>query len=101
MRSRFTAFALADLDHLLASWDPAHRPSREDLESTWDPDLQWTRLQILRTERGGPGDADGVVEFAAIARGASGKVRLHESSRFRRIPQHPGWVYVDGDVRGD
>lgn len=98
MRSRFTAFALADLDHLLASWDPAHRPSREELASTWDPALRWTRLRILDVEGGGQEDATGIVEFAALARGPEGKVRLHERSRFRRIPLHPGWAYVDGEI---
>jgi SEC-C motif-containing protein len=100
MRSRFTAFALRDLEHLLRSWDAEHRPAREELADSLSEDLEWRRLRILDADGGGPTDSTGVVEFVAIARGEAGKVRLHERSRFRRTAEHPGWVYVDGDVRG-
>ncbi|WP_240613428.1 YchJ family protein [Brachybacterium endophyticum] len=96
MRSRFTAFALRDPEHLLASWDPGYRPTRRELSASLDDDLAWRRLAILDTEAGGPGDRTGVVEFVAIARGSQGKMRMHERSRFRRIAEHPGWVYIDG-----
>lgn len=100
MRSRFSAFALGDTAHLRRSWDAAQRPSAAELEASDDGDLRWQKLRILDVDAGGPGDAEGVVEFVAIARGSEGKVRLHERSRFRRVEEAPGWVYVDGEIRG-
>src|SRR4051794_6177829 len=52
MRSRFTAFAMGDAAYLLKSWHPSTRPSELDL----DPDVRWTRLDILETSSGGPFD---------------------------------------------
>jgi SEC-C motif-containing protein len=99
MRSRFTAFARGDTGHLLRSWAAETRPPSAELEDPDAQDLHWQRLRILDAVAGGADDETGVVEFVAIARGGAGKVRLHERSRFRRIPELPGWVYVDGDVQ--
>lgn len=92
MRSRYTAFAIGDAGYLLRSWHPSTRPERLDL----DPDVRWLRLDILAKTRGGPFDADGVVEFEAIHRDAGGRGVLHERSRFVR--EQGQWSYVDGDV---
>ena len=92
MRSRYSAYALEDLDHVFRTWHPRTRPG--DLAATRGP--EWLGLEVLRTERGGPGDADGVVEFRARYRDASGEHVLHETSRFERRAGR--WVYVDGDV---
>lgn len=97
MRSRFSAFAVHDEPYLLKSWHPATRPDRVD----FDPAMRWTRLEIVRTEDGGPDDAKGVVEFRAHysapgSAGGSADGMLHEISRFVR---HDGaWVYVRGKV---
>ncbi|WP_285116111.1 YchJ family metal-binding protein [Leifsonia sp. fls2-241-R2A-40a] len=88
MRSRFSAFALGDADYLLRSWHPSTRPT----ELTLDPDLRWYRLDIQRTERGGPFDRDGVVEFVAYYKG-SDRGALHEVSRFVR--EERDWFYVE------
>ncbi|MER7070075.1 YchJ family metal-binding protein [Terrabacter sp. NPDC000476] len=96
MRSRYTAFARGDVGHLVRTWHPRTRP--DDLEL--DPSTRWTGLTVLRTERGGPQDTDGVVEFVArwrepSARGAVRTGELREVSRFTRRAGR--WVYVDGD----
>lgn len=89
MRSRYTAHVLGDVDHLLASWHPSTRP----VSLTLDPDLTWTGLTVVATQRGGLLDDDGVVEFrASWVRGEPGV--LHEVSRFVRDGRH--WFYVDG-----
>jgi len=92
MRSRFSAFALGLPEYLLASWHPSTRPASFELE----PDAVWRRLQIVDTVAGGPGDAEGVVEFRASYRGPDGAGLLHERSRFVRVDGR--WVYLDGDV---
>lgn len=97
MRSRYVAFAVRDAAHLLRSWHPTTRPGAEELEASLDEGLAWRRLVVHRTERGGPFDDDGIVEFTALARATDGSaVRLHETSRFVR--EHGRWLYVDGDV---
>jgi SEC-C motif-containing protein len=92
MRSRYTAFALGAAEYLLATWHPSTRPAR--LET--DRALRWYRLDIVRTERGGPLDTTGVVEFVARYRADGDRGELHETSRFAR--ERGRWFYVDGDI---
>ena len=93
MRSRFSAFALGHASYLLASWHPSTRPA----ELAVDHDVIWRRLQVVDVVRGGPGDADGVVEFRASYRGPDGAGLLHERSRFTRDGGR--WVYLDGTAQ--
>ncbi|WP_396652269.1 YchJ family protein [Microbacterium paludicola] len=90
MRSRFTAFALGDAPYLLTSWHPSTRPARLNL----DPDVRWTRLDILDVFGGGPFDSDGVVEFEAFFREAGAPGSMRERSRFVR--EDRSWTYLDG-----
>ena len=92
MRSRFSAFALGLAGYLTETWDPSTRPAALDL----DERVEWRRLQIVDTARGGEDDGIGVVEFRAAFRGPDGAGVLHERSRFARSGGR--WVYVDGDV---
>ncbi|WP_374512505.1 YchJ family protein [Terrabacter sp. Ter38] len=95
MRSRYTAFAVGDEAYLVRTWHPRTRPERVVI----DPDTRWTGLTVLRTERGGLGDDDGVVEFVARwtepSAGALRRGELHEMSRFAR--RGGRWLYVDGE----
>lgn len=97
MRSRYSAFAVGDADYLLATWHPSTRPGSLEL----DDDVEWRRLDVVRTEAGGPFDTTGVVEFVAHHRSRTGgpttRGRLHEESRFVR--EDGRWTYVDGDIR--
>lgn len=93
MRSRYTAFALRDVDHALASWHPGTRPGREDLARSL-AENRWLRLDVLDTRGGGPFEEEGTVEFVAIARTAQGRHELHEISRFQRVDGT--WLYLDG-----
>lgn len=90
MRSRFSAFVRGDAAYLARTWHPRTRPGDLDL----DPALGWYRLDVLRTERGGLLDDDGVVEFRAHYRSPAGPGSLHEVSRFVR--EASAWLYVDG-----
>lgn len=92
MRSRFTAFALGDADHLLRTWHPSTRPDSLDL----DDGIRWQRLDIIDQEAGGPFDERGVVEFEAFYRDADGRGSLRERSTFVR--ENRLWLYVDGVV---
>ena len=96
MRSRYTAFALRDLEHLLRSWHARTRPSREELAQSLDQELRWLRLDVLATHEGGPFDDVGTVEFVAISKGLQGRQEQHEVSRFVR--EGGSWYYLDGEV---
>ncbi|GAA4340273.1 YchJ family protein [Actinomadura luteofluorescens] len=92
MRSRFSAFAVEDEAYLLATWHPATRPERIG----FGDGTRWTRLEIVRTEGGGPDDDRGLVEFRAHYLTGTEPGEMHEVSRFVR---HDGaWVYVRGKV---
>jgi SEC-C motif-containing protein len=96
MRARFSAFARGDAAYLTRTWHPSTRPAALEL----DDDVRWYRLDVLATERGGPFDTRGTVEFRAYHRGRDGhrgRGALHEVSRFVR--EGGTWFYVDGDVR--
>ncbi|MGQ0433803.1 MAG: YchJ family protein [Microthrixaceae bacterium] len=89
MRSRFTAFALADGAYLLRTWHEATRPEAIDFVHG----QRWTRLEILATLAGELLDPEGEVEFRAHyeRRGTPGV--LHELSRFVR-DDDGRWVYL-------
>ncbi|MGW0245022.1 YchJ family protein [Nocardia goodfellowii] len=92
MRSRYTAFAVGDTGYLKRSWHSGNRPEELDL----DPGQRWLFLEIVRTERGGPFDDTGLVEFIAHYRADGGRGQLHEVSRFVR--ENGAWVYLDGVI---
>lgn len=96
MRSRYTAFAVRDLEHLLRSWHSSTAPEREDLAASLADPVRWLRLEIHATAGGGPFDDTGTVEFTAISKGPHGRSVQHELSRFVR--EDGAWYYVDGDL---
>ncbi|GAB2763785.1 YchJ family protein [Nocardioides salsibiostraticola] len=83
MRSRYSAFAMDDLDYVFVTWHPRTRP--DTIEP--DPTLEWVGLEIVSAS----GDE---VEFVAsyLRSGAPGERR--ERSRFEQRGKR--WVYVDG-----
>ena len=91
MRSRYTAYTLHRADYLTRTWHPTTRRRNLDVDEA----LKWLRLEILRTEAGGPDDAEGLVEFVARYKVAGRAYRLHEISRFKK--RDGQWFYVDGE----
>ncbi|OZD04580.1 hypothetical protein CH275_15455 [Rhodococcus sp. 06-235-1A] len=92
MRSRFTAFAVGDVDYLRASWHPDTAPTELEL----DPDQRWYRLDIVGVEAGGMFDDAGTVEFRARYKHPEGAGTMTEVSRFVRTAG--SWLYLDGVV---
>ena len=90
MRSRYSAFALGDVDYLNATWLPATRPRDLDL----DENVEWLRLEIRNTTGGGPDDDAGTVEYIAHFwyRADHERGQQHEISSFVR--QGGQWFYV-------
>jgi SEC-C motif-containing protein len=97
MRSRYSAYAEHAIDYLGDTLHPAHR-SDWDREATrrWAEAAEWLGLEIVSTEAGQPGDAEGWVEFVATFNEKGEQQRHHERSRFQF---HDGrWYYVDGSL---
>ena len=98
MRSRYTAYVRGAVDYLMTTHAHSTRATVDRAAvATWSRDTIFLGLEIVATERGGPTDDTGVVEF--IARGATRGTPFaqRERSRFRRVDGQ--WFYVDGKVR--
>jgi SEC-C motif-containing protein len=94
MRTRYSAYAVGDLDYVWRTWHPRTRP--EPLAPT--DGLTWTGLEIVDTLDGQPGDQTGEVEFRARDRQGQQPGTLHERSRFTVRARR--WFYVAGDIFG-
>lgn len=99
MRSRYSAFALANSEYLHLSHHSSTRPkSPRERKATiaWAKSVTWTGLQIIETQKGGESDNEGIVEFKALFL-ENGKMDIiHERSTF--VKQNGHWVYY-GAVR--
>jgi SEC-C motif-containing protein len=98
MRSRFSAYALAKVDYLIATRPEAKRPdeNREEL-AQYCKSVSCVGLKIVSKEKGGRDDEAGLVTFHASLQ-ANGRRSLHiETSTFAR--EQGRWVYVDGVVK--
>ena len=95
MRSRYTAYTLADEAYLLATWHASTRPESLDLAA--GPATKWIGLQIRQhVQTDGAPDNPALVEFVARYKIGGRAHRLHETSRFVR--EDGCWLYVDGDI---
>jgi SEC-C motif-containing protein len=98
MRSRYTAFAVGNVDYLIKTTAKEKRAKddrkvlNQQVKST-----TWLGLTIEATSAGSPLDQTGTVTFRASFQSGPEKGVLHECSRFRKDPE--GWVYVDGEVQ--
>ena len=93
MRARYSAFALGQIDFLLAT-GPSE--SREDLAAQV-ASTRWLRLEITGVDAGTALDLVGTVSFEATFAQGGKLARLVERSRFVR--EAGRWRYVDGDAR--
>lgn len=92
MRSRYSAYAVGDLDYVWRTWHPRTRPDAV----TPNAELTWIGLEIVGTADGQPGDQNGEVEFRARYRQGERSGTLHERSLF--AVRAGRWFYVEGDV---
>lgn len=95
MRSRFTAYALRNVDYMLGTWDSSKRPQGIDLSK--EDGVVWTRLEIIGTKKGGEKDSKGLVEFKAYYTLNEEEYAMHELSRF--VKKDGRWYYLDGQVK--
>ena len=93
MRSRYTAFTLADNDYLMKSWAAETRPEEINAE---DGSIQWLNLQVEECEKGSAKDETGFVTFTASFLSSGHLCKLHEKSSF--IKEKDLWYYLEGET---
>lgn len=91
MRSRYSAYVLQNSQYLLSTWYKSTRPKQLDFSQET---LQWQKLEILHTKKGGISDDKGKVEFNAFYVQDGQTQLMHEISRFKKLGGK--WFYVDG-----
>ena len=95
MRSRYSAFAVADVDYIMRTYAPETRPNSERVEiKQWAASVMWLGLQVISTKKGKPGDKEGRVKFKALYSEAGKIHEMLEDSYFRF--EQGQWFYVDG-----
>lgn len=98
MRSRYSAFAAAEIDYILRSTHPATRRFHDaDEIEKWAKSSVWQKLEIISTSGGAAADKKGTVEFKAYFLDAGGAARIHhEHSNFAK--ELGKWFFVDGKI---
>lgn len=93
MRSRYSAYVLADAAYLMSSWHTTTRPSA--LPEISDK-LKWTGLKIINTKRLALNKHKADVEFIASYLDSAQAGQIHENSHF--IFEAGQWFYLDGEI---
>lgn len=98
MRSRYTAYTVADVDYLKNTLAPESRKDF-DREATrkWAEEAKWKKLTIMSTQHGTADDDTGKVEFCASYEYEGQGIQLHEVSSFRKSKEGQ-WYFVDGEA---
>lgn len=96
MRSRYSAYVLQEIDHLINSVHP-DSPGEADRKTTeaWAASAEWDRIEVVETVAGGESDEEGIVEFKAHFKIKGVPQVHHERARFKR--HNKKWLYLDGD----
>ena len=76
MRSRYSAYALNELDYVKATWHPEFRPPRLDPDSS----LRWIGLEVIAAPT--PMNETATVEFEARLLHLGRVDGVHEQSQF-------------------
>jgi SEC-C motif-containing protein len=97
MRSRYTAFARAAVDYIIATH---HGKTRGEVSADsvrdWATTSEWLGFEVLGTDRGGLADDRGAVKFRARYR-QKGKIFEHlEVAHFER--EDGAWRFVTSDT---
>jgi SEC-C motif domain protein len=97
MRSRYTAYANKAIDYIV---DTCLRDDEHgiDIEATkrWSETSTWLGLKILKTDKGGSSDEEGMVEFKATYVQGGLRENHHEKAAF--VKRDGAWLFADGEV---
>ena len=91
MRSRYTAYSLANIDYIQETMCGDALQDFDALDARdWALSVKWLKLEVIRSSM--PTECTGIVEFIAYYRYQNKKHRLHEVSQFELIDQR--WYYT-------
>tara|TARA_B110000459_G_scaffold203183_1_gene258643 strand:+ start:484 stop:867 length:384 start_codon:yes stop_codon:yes gene_type:complete len=94
MRSRYTAFTLANGDYLMESHHVSTRPISEKKEIVaWAKSVEWLELKIAYTTKGLENDNEGTVAFEAFFKENGELNAIKEHSKF--VKENGCWYYLD------
>ncbi len=97
MRSRYTAYTKAEVDHILKT---SHPDKQDDYDRksvlNWAKNSDWIKLDIIDTDKGGPENDDGQVEFKAHYRKKGERQVHHELATFKKVEGE--WYFFDGET---
>lgn len=94
MRSRYSAFTLANGEYLINSHHQSKRNPKERYKTEkWSKSVKWIGLEIIDAPKISEKDHEGVVEFKAHFKAGLFKRCIHERSRFKK--EDGIWYYVE------
>mgnify|MGYP000268253761 CR=1 FL=1 len=93
MRSRYSAFVLADGNYLMQTHHASTQPiSEKKAIVKWAKSVEWIKLEVLESNKGLKNNTEGTVTFNAYFF-ENGKVDvIHEKSAF--IKENNTWYYL-------
>ena len=95
MRSRYTAFTIADVDYIESTTEDSKRGEFDHAGTLeWAKNSDWKGLEVVKTEAGGEKDTEGKVEFIAKYSYDGKDQNHHERAEFRK--REGKWYFVDG-----
>ncbi|WP_378174300.1 YchJ family protein [Aquimarina sp. SS2-1] len=93
MRSRYSAFVVADGDYLMKSHHSSTRPLKEKKSIVkWTKSVNWVKLEVLNSSKGSESDEEGTVAFKAFYFENGALEIIHENSKF--VKENGFWVYL-------
>jgi SEC-C motif-containing protein len=96
MRSRYSAFEKQQIDYLRDTLTEESRKTFDKQATTdWAKNSKWNGLEIHETEKGQPGDKEGIVEFTAHFVMEGKEVDHRERALFSFDEGDGRWYYED------
>ena len=94
MRSRYSAFVLANIEYLQKSHHSSTKPSKREKKEilAWTKSVEWIKLEVIQSAKGNLNDTEGTVMFKAYFYENGSLDVIHENSYFTKEQNH--WVYV-------
>jgi len=98
MRSRYSAYVVANVNFLLNSHHPLTRPTsvRKSILK-WTKSVHWLGLEIIAKQNGLEKDSKGYVEFKASFMNKGNVECIHENSYF--VKNNNQWFYKSGTLK--
>lgn len=99
MRSRYSAYVLADVNYILKTTHPSQRKYYSATAiKKWASSSKWLKLDVLATETGLASDTKGTVTFKAYYFDEKNMPQIHhEHSSF--VKEKGSWYFLEGEVK--